>query len=294
MLGLRVFKLIQGSLLINVKEFCKLDCSIVIPVYNNIEYLNECIDSCLNQNTKYLYEIIIVDDFSDDNILDLVESYNLNQKLRYIRNKNKGISNARNLGVQESQGKFIAFLDSDDIMYNNRLEIQISKLHADKDLIGLGGQIDLIGSEVGSTKPNFYPTSESELLKFMAKGNFFACSTMIIRRDNYLSVGGMNPSIQVTHDYDLWLKLLEVGKLMNLSETIVQYRMHSNQITSNHKFKTTIELIRIKFNYLFSKKPTKIPKKTMLISLPVDFLSLFKLILFLFVTKVINTLKEKR
>ena len=93
--------------------------SVVIPAYNSEQYINECIDSVLNQ-TYQNYEIIVIDDGSTDNTVNLVKQYN-NEKIKLYHQMNSGSGAARNLGVKQAHGKWIAFIDADDIWLPDKL-----------------------------------------------------------------------------------------------------------------------------------------------------------------------------
>ena len=99
--------------------------SVVIPFYNNVEWLEEAVQSVLNQTYKN-YEIIVVNDGSPENIDSFLEKYN--DKITYIKTENKGPGPARNLGIENANGEYIAFLDSDDLWLPNKLEVQIGEM----------------------------------------------------------------------------------------------------------------------------------------------------------------------
>lgn len=96
--------------------------SIIIPFYSNKEWLIECLDSVKNQSYKN-YEIILINDGSKEYIEDICSDYS---NLLYIKHKNLGVSSARNTGILKSKGKYIAFLDSDDLWETNKLEEQLN------------------------------------------------------------------------------------------------------------------------------------------------------------------------
>lgn len=108
--------------------------SIIIPVYNKEDYLSECIDSIINQSYKNL-EIIIIDDGSTDRSVEIIKRYeSLDRRIKFFKQENLGVSSARNLGIENSTGEFITFVDSDDwvdlYMYEKMIE-KINKFNAD-------------------------------------------------------------------------------------------------------------------------------------------------------------------
>lgn len=107
--------------------------SLIIPSYNVEKYIKKCLDSVLNQ-TYTNYEIIIINDGSTDNTSKILESYKSNKKIKIINQENKGLSSARNLGVSNAKGDYILFIDSDDFIEKELLEI-LNKTIRDEDLI---------------------------------------------------------------------------------------------------------------------------------------------------------------
>lgn len=107
--------------------------SLIIPAYNVEKYIKKCLDSVLNQ-TYNNYEIIIINDGSTDNTSKILESYKSNKKIKIINQENKGLSNARNTGVSNAKGDYILFIDSDDFIEKELLEI-LNKTIKDEDLI---------------------------------------------------------------------------------------------------------------------------------------------------------------
>ena len=108
-----------------------MDLSVIIINKNYKKYIENCISSCQRQKTKYLYEIIVVDDGSTDGSLKLIEKFK-NPNIRIFKTKNKGIEKASNLGFKKSSGKFIMRVDSDDYLRNNCIEILINLMSKKK------------------------------------------------------------------------------------------------------------------------------------------------------------------
>lgn len=112
----------------------KKDISIIVPIYNSEKYLKKCIDSIINQDKKEL-EIILVNDGSTDNSLDIINSYK-DDRIRVFNNNNQGIGKTRNFGIKKANGKYIMFLDSDDYLEYNACSKLYEKIKKDNlDLV---------------------------------------------------------------------------------------------------------------------------------------------------------------
>src|SRR4030065_572228 len=101
--------------------------SVVIPCYNNISYLRECLDSVLNQ-TLTDYEVILIDDGSTDGTSEIIQSYL--PRIKYLRQPNQGPAAARNAGIEAASGECIAFPEADDLWYPEKLEVQLKFMEA--------------------------------------------------------------------------------------------------------------------------------------------------------------------
>ncbi|SCI70783.1 Chondroitin polymerase [uncultured Clostridium sp.] len=152
------------------KNKSSIDLSIIIPAYNVSMFIEECIDSILNQETNYSYEVIVIDDGSKDDTLKKIEKYEDNSEVNIICQKNKGVSAARNRGINEARGKYIMFVDSDDVLIDKSIETLMEyayKYNADiveggytqgklnKELIKVKQKKEIIKIESYKTNPNF-------------------------------------------------------------------------------------------------------------------------------------------
>ena len=138
-----------------------LDLSIVVPVYNYADILDDNIQSILNQKTKFHFEVIFVDDGSTDGARDILRKYENYQNVKLIFQKNGGIGSARNTGIDNASGKYIMFVDCDDTVHDNMVEILMSKAY-EKDLDMVIAAHNLVkerNKKVYSVLPNIYPQS---------------------------------------------------------------------------------------------------------------------------------------
>ena len=123
---------------------------IIIPVYNTEQYVAECIESALNQNTKYSYRVTIINDGSTDRSSEIISRYNRDSRVRIIHQENRGFSGARNRAQEHIGSEYITFLDSDDRLPVNTIDKMLNKAYeGDYDIVG-GGYVRFDGKGVRS------------------------------------------------------------------------------------------------------------------------------------------------
>jgi glycosyltransferase involved in cell wall biosynthesis len=202
--------------------------SIVIPVYNGEAYIEECLDSIFRQTVSN-YEIIIVDDGSTDSSVQKVLNIN-SDKICLIKQSNGGSAAARNNGIKNANGKWIAFLDADDLWMPEKLEKQLSAIKnsswAYTDSFFLG---------------EIYPknTKTSDLAKFhtgsileeLVISNFIGTSTVLLERKLFEEVGYFDTSLRALQDWDLWLRVAKKHEIALVDEPLGYYRLHSSSVS---------------------------------------------------------------
>jgi glycosyltransferase involved in cell wall biosynthesis len=224
--------------------------SVVIPFKNAEKYLAESIESVINQKCNFSFEVIVVDDNSTDTSLNIAESFAGSVVLTHKSN-GVGISDALNLGVQQSKSDLIARHDADDIMQQGRLQSQFDFMLANPDHVLLGGQISYIGKIGEFETPNYYPSTSDELESWLAKGCYLAHPTVVFRKDKFEEVGGYKRANDGAEDYDLWLRLSEVGKIANLEIVLTQYRKHNQQVTNKNWVRTHLRTLKVRLFWVF-------------------------------------------
>jgi len=208
--------------------------SVVMPVYNSERYIGESIDSILNQ-TYDDFEFIIIDDSSTDSTKNIVEEYmSRDDRIKLINLENKGLVASLNEGVKHAKGEFIARMDSDDISFPNRLERQISYLQNNQDIVALGVWtlvIDEDGRPIQRWKLN---KSHNEIVSRLlsGKGGQLIHPSIMLRRKALVKVGGYDERYKVSEDFDLYVRLSEIGILENLPEVLFCWRRHSTSLCS--------------------------------------------------------------
>lgn len=207
-----------------------------MPVYNTKEeYLREAIQSILNQ-TFSDFEVIVVDDASTVDVRDIVNSY-LDERIHYYRlAKNEGAAGARNYAIAKSVGEYIAFMDSDDVSYANRFEIQKNYLEAHPDIGCLGSRMDIIGDDKDNI--SFVEIfSHDEIESFLLFENCAFCQSTVMLRKEILDKHNIRYKKQYvpSEDYALWLDLIGQTKFAILPDKLLSYRFHNEGISHRQK-----------------------------------------------------------
>lgn len=201
--------------------------TVIIPTYNSALYISDAIESCLNQLKLRDIEILVIDDASTDNTSSIIQSYG--KRVRCIKHiENKGQSAARNTGISNSDSKYIALLDSDDLMSPERLITQLKTLEQNNKIYGVGSHLEVFGN---LKKRWHYPTKYNDILARIYFRNTFATSSLLIRRSLFNNEL-FNNDINQAEDYDLWLRVIWKYKFVNIPKYLTRYRVHSSS-TSN-------------------------------------------------------------
>jgi glycosyltransferase involved in cell wall biosynthesis len=204
--------------------------SVIMPVYNTAIYLKEAIESILNQ-TFVDFEFIIIDDCSTDNSLEIIKSYKDPRIVLIENNVNKGYVYGLNYAISISKGEFIARMDSDDISEINRLQIQYSFMLNNEGVLVCGTNIKIIGtSEIIK-----FPKEHNDIKKGLLTKNIVAHPSVMAKKRLLLfrETGTYLENLMPAEDYELWTRLIFLGKFHNIQLPLVLYRKHENQISNS-------------------------------------------------------------
>ena len=202
--------------------------SVVIPTYNRKNLVLRSIMSVLDQ-TYAPYEIIIIDDGSTDDTKAIIP---IHSKIKYFYQDNAGVSTARNRGVFQALGDWIAFLDSDDEWNKNKLLLQVEYLkenpscqflHTNESWFRNNTRVNKIKKHIKGGGNQFIPSLSQCLI---------SPSTVLLKKDLFIELGGFREDFEVCEDYDLWLKVtsrLDIGYLSE--ELIIKYAGHEDQLS---------------------------------------------------------------
>ncbi len=211
--------------------------SVVLPVYNGADYIRTAIDSVLAQ-TFADFELIVIDDGSTDATAEIVQSIDDN-RLRLIRQKNKGLVGALNHGISLAQGKYIARQDHDDISLPKRFEKQVAYLESHPDCALLGTRSTIWVKDRPTERGHTHPVDEAELRFNMLIDCFIVHSSVIMRRAVVAELGGYSTDQTrcPPEDYELWSRMMRKHKIANLAEPLLIYREVPGSISRTVNFR---------------------------------------------------------
>jgi len=214
-----------------------MNISVIIPTYNRADFILNAIKSVQNQDFK-ADEIIVIDDGSDDNTKEILKDMDI----RYIYQKNRGVSSARNKGIKESKNEWIAFLDSDDTWQRDKLQYH-KDLHV-KDLLLMASFTDEVWIKNGKIvslkkhQKKEEPTFTNSLRLCKIGSSSFFCHKNIFR-----DIGYFDECLSACEDYDLWLRILCKYKIKFIDKKLVnKYAGHKNQLSFDTKW---IDIYRV-------------------------------------------------
>lgn len=183
--------------------------SIIIPTYNRAHVLGKAIDSVFEQ-TYENWELIVVDDASIDNTIDMMKNYT-DDRIKYIREeKNRGANYCRNIGVKNSKGAYLAFLDSDNYWDKRKLEIQVKEIEKAEDNVAFVfcGEAVNDGDKEYVVPDKHY--SESEIKQILYEKNIIDTNVVLIKRKCFEQVGGFDEKMVRYQDWELFFRVINV------------------------------------------------------------------------------------
>ena len=211
--------------------------SIITPCYNSEKFLDECISSVLNQ-TYQNWEMLIVDDNSSDNSSILINSYSKKDeriKPLYL-NDNIGAAMARNKAISKAKGKYLAFLDSDDVWLPKKLEVQTNFMKKNNCSFVFSSY-----SVISDEKPTYtISVPEKITYKRYLKNTIIGCLTVMLDKEKFKDI--KMPNLRSSQDMATWLNLLkEGGCAYGIQQKLAIYRDHKSSNTSN-KFRAIYDV----------------------------------------------------
>jgi glycosyltransferase involved in cell wall biosynthesis len=239
--------------------------SIILPVYNSAQFVEEALES-IRQQTYRDYEVIVVDDGSQDQTGEIVKQHK--GKLRYIYQDHGGPAQARNRGIRESTGKYIAFLDSDDLWLPSKLEKQVDMMDRNPELSMVITE-NLCFNEQGVFMPwmgKREKLMEGDIAKNIFVHSWVGTPTVMVKREVFDRVGLFEEQLQLAEDDNMWVRIAANFKVGLLDEVLVKVRDHSSRtILDREKMfesvRVNIELLSHKYAGVGERIKNVIPLK---------------------------------
>lgn len=239
--------------------------SVIIPAFNRAATLLASMRSVLSQSYED-FELLVVDDCSSDDTVSVARSLS-DPRIRIIQNAvNLGAGGARNAGVANSRGKWVAFQDSDDEWLPTKLEKQMSRLDAQGadhvaaycGLLRLGGLDNDARARmtVGYVPDPRYTIVDGQLLEGLLRTSLISTQTLIVRRDVFDRIGGFDERTTPIEDWDFALSLCQEGRIALVDEPLVLQRFSPNSITRQHSKRLASQVLVLeKHQALFAGHP---------------------------------------
>ena len=224
--------------------------SILMPVFNAENTLQQCLDSVFSQSLQD-FEIIAVNDFSTDKSVEILQFYN-DSRIHIVDNKHKGIVPALNSGLKYCQSDFVARMDADDVMYAERLEKQLDVLNKNPTITLCATQVRKFPEEIIKAGYIEYMRWQNACLTKQDIQNQiyiespFAHPSVMFRKNSVVESGGYKDG-EFPEDYELWLRLFHAGKsMMKLDEVLLDWRESDSRLsrTSSRYSDTAFEKLR--------------------------------------------------
>lgn len=220
--------------------------SVIIPTYNNAAFVCEAVESVLAQTWRPI-ELFVIDDGSEDDTIERLKAFK--SDVRLLQQKHLGPAVARNAGLAEAAGEFVAFLDSDDLYRTDKLERSVEALEQNTEAGVVYTAIRVREIESGLT----YPQPQYTMSGWMARELFLECrgvntSTLVVRREAIDRVGTFDKELFRCQDWDLMLRLAEAYPYVHLPGELTERRLHGRSISVTH-----VHLYR-KYNLLVLEK----------------------------------------
>jgi glycosyltransferase involved in cell wall biosynthesis len=205
--------------------------SVIIPTYNSAKYIAEALDSVFAQ-TYTNYEVIVADDGSTDNTVEVLQPYL--DRITLLQLQHKGICATRNEAIRQSHGEFIALLDSDDIWEPTKLELQVAYLdqHPEFALV-YAYSTNFTNEDEGSVALIKKLDFEGHIFKDLFIKSSFANSTIVMRRSVFDEMGGYDESLVAMEDYELNLRIAREYPIGRVPESLLRRRIHPDSFYSS-------------------------------------------------------------
>lgn len=233
--------------------------SVLLPVHNGQPYLRESIQSILAQSLTDL-ELLVIDDASTDDSKAVAKSFTDSRLVLITNDKNLGLAEALNVGIQHATSDLIARHDQDDLAAPTRLAKQVDFLHRNPQVGVVGAWAHIITTPAQTPKSRVrqhrHPSDDAEIRWRLLWNSPFVHSSVVMRRDLVLEVGGYSGETPFTpEDYDLWVRLADLSGLANLPEFLQSYRETESGMSRTYAVQISEGVTRISCHALAEVLP---------------------------------------
>lgn len=205
--------------------------SVIIPVFNGGSTIAGAVESVRRQTYRN-YEIIVVDDGSTDNTAAVVRAFG--DGVRYVRQENCGVGAARNRGLAEARGEYVAFLDADDLWLPRKLEIQMAVLQTEPGIDAVQCSAYLVDDRLRVVDARRCTPTQDSCLDYLLFRNLPSVgSSAVVRRARLEDLGGFATDLAAIEDWDMVCRLARHGRLRSIPDFLVLYRQHARNRSRN-------------------------------------------------------------
>ena len=223
-------------------------CSIIIPLYNGKKFIEQTINSCLNQTHKNI-EIIIINDCSTDNSINVIQKLLAdNPNIFLIKNKNNlGISKTVNLGVTRAKGKYLLILGQDDLLNKDHIEKMLEEFDKKTAFVHCNAElIDKNGLKFGLSLNDQIQIKENrKFMVFSSFKNIVSSTGTIISKHHFDECGGWDEKYKNYGEWLIWIKLAHLGDVKYTTKVRSQYRRHDTNITNTFQNPEVIKSLEV-------------------------------------------------
>lgn len=208
--------------------------SVIIPTFNRKEMVARAIESVLDQSYNNL-ELIVIDDGSSDGTREFLKKYCTDKRFNYYYQENKGQSAARNLGISNSRGEYIALLDSDNYWIKEKLKEQIEYIGVKKEYDILYSEVFLVDQQGDVINKNHSKRFLGNILLKLLQCNFVTNNTVLVKKKCFEEMGGFDEDLRYAEDYDLWLRFATRYRFIYHPMAVTYYYCEGDRLSSNEK-----------------------------------------------------------
>jgi glycosyltransferase involved in cell wall biosynthesis len=197
--------------------------------------VSDAVKSVLAQSFRDL-EIVVVDDGSTDKTAEVLRPFR--ERIRYVVQEHRGLAAARNMGIRVARGRYVAFLDSDDLWLPDKISMQVSRMDADRAIGLVYGEAALFNEDSPPTVTlhsywSHHPSGR--ILPWLVRQNVVPSPTPLVRRELFDQVGPFDEALSACEDWDMWIRIAHVSEFAYVDRLLAKYRVHSANMSLNHE-----------------------------------------------------------